>query len=127
MKKWLSENKIRLAKCDRMDENPNMPEWTDADHWKLIYRRENKQLTVYFSQGYGHHGNYPKTENVWETLMQDYHSFKNFRDVQDMADEYGYTELYKARRVWKALEKSARKLDNFLTTEAIENCDPYEN
>lgn len=95
-----------------VDENPNCPEWTDADHWKVTLRGFDRQLTVYFSKGSGHHGAEPEVDEVLDCLMSDDTHGQSF---EDWASELGYdTDSRKAERIYHACQKNTEKLRKFL-------------
>jgi hypothetical protein len=104
------------------DSNPNMPESDNMDHWKVILKSKGKQLTTYFSKGYGHNGKEPIVEEVLDCLASDASGFDNARSFEDWASEYGYDEdSRKAEKIYNTISKEAKKLKAFLGDEAYES------
>lgn len=101
---------------------PNL--WVDnwkADHYKCTMIRKingkKRQMTLYFSKGFGHKGGEPDTHEVLETLLLDmsisYYSFDDFMG------EFGYSEYKKAYGIYKATLRNNNKLSRFLGAETI--------
>jgi hypothetical protein len=113
IKALVAENKIRMN-VEWANENKHNPEWKDANHYKVTLRRGNKQLTTYFSQGYGISGE-PKAEDVLDCLASDSSGIDNARSFEDWAGEYGYdTDSRKAEKIYNVCVKQAAKLKAFL-------------
>lgn len=113
---------------NRADANPNMPTF-EGDHWKCTLSlsrakaREQgdftsnrpRRMTVYFSKGYGHHGEPPTLDELMETLTEDARSVDNCGDFEGFCSMFGYdTDSRTAERTWKAMEHQAARLKNFL-------------
>lgn len=110
---FVKENKIRI-KIDYADSNKNVPDWKDANHYKITLKKGNKTLSTYFSQGYGITEE-PTTEDVLNALASDSSGIENARSFEDWASEYGFdTNSRKAERIFHICEKQADKLKNFL-------------
>lgn len=113
----IQEGNIKMS-CIHWYENPNMPDSDDMDHWKCTLRRPRKQMTVYFSMGYGHRGKAPELADVLDCLSSDAAGYENAPDFEDWAQEYGYDEdSRKAEKIYKTIEKQARQLKVFLGEE----------
>jgi hypothetical protein len=113
MKEFVEKNNVKIA-VEYADENKNAPDWKNANHYKVTLRSNGKQLTTYFSQGYGITGE-PKPEDVLSSLSLDSSGVENSRSFEDWAAEYGYdTDSRKAERIYKVCEKQANKLKTFL-------------
>ncbi|MEN6623994.1 MAG: hypothetical protein ABFD50_20915 [Smithella sp.] len=113
MTTFVNENKIKMD-VEYADENKLNPGWKDANHYKVILKCNGKQLTTYFSQGYGITGE-PKPEDVLNALASDSSGVENARSFEDWASEYGYdTDSRKAEKIYKVCEKQAKKLNSFL-------------
>ena len=117
MTEFLEEARITMS-AKWADSNPNMdPDSArQMDHWRCIFRMGNKQLTVSFSQGFGHNGKAPKAKDVLDCLGSDAASYENARgDFEQWASEFGYdTDSRKAEKTFKAVEKQSFKLKTFL-------------
>jgi hypothetical protein len=113
MKKFTSENNVRIQ-VERVDQNPVMADWKDANHFKVTLKMDRRQLTTYFSQGYGISGE-PDAASVLYCLASDAAGYENARNFEDWASEYGYdTDSRKAERIYKVVERQTKKLKNFL-------------
>jgi len=114
MKQFVNKNKVRLS-VEWADENKNNPEWKDANHYKVTLKMGRRQLSTYFSQGYGIKGE-PRAEDVLSALASDSAGIENARSFEDWAGDLGYddTDSRKAEKVYKACERQADKLKNFL-------------
>ena len=116
----ISENKITMT-AEWTDSNPNMADDQNMDHWKVVLRRPGRQLTTYFSMGYGHNGNEPKAADVIDCLASDAAGFENARSFEDWAGDYGYdTDSRKAEKIYKVIERQAAQLKRFLGDELYE-------
>ena len=128
LKDFITANRISMTAvlCDR---NPNNPDWTDADHWKVTFTRREQtgkrynarkdgtavvaKLTTYFSMGYGHKGQAPDAESVLDCLSSD----ASYLDMpfSEWAIDMGYDpDSRKAERIYKACEHGASRLKRFL-------------
>ena len=116
----LKKNKISIS-VEWADENKNAPDWKNANHYKVTLKRSGRQLTTYFSQGYGISGE-PTTESVLDALASDSSGVENARSFEDWADEYGYdTDSRKDEKLFKVCERQADKLKRFLGDELYED------
>jgi hypothetical protein len=116
--------------AERTDSNPNMIDSGDMDHWKVtlvttggIFGKSRRQLTTYFSMGYGHNGAEPSVSMVLDALASDASGVDSAnRDFESWASEYGYdTDSRKAERIFKACEKLRDKLEKFLGYDALDD------
>ena len=96
------------------DSNPNMAENWEANHYKVTLRAKGKQLTTYFSKGFGLSGE-PTAAEVLDCLASDAAGYENARDFEDWASDYGYdTDSRKAEKLYRVIGKQAEKLKKFL-------------
>lgn len=100
------------------DSNPNMPS-REMDHWKVTVRAGRKQMTTYFSQGFGHNGKEPNVYDVLDCLASDAsgadESFEGF------CSNFGYdTDSRKAEKIYKACKHSGERLKKFLGDDAFQ-------
>jgi hypothetical protein len=110
---FVKKNRIRIT-AEWADQNKNAPDWKDANHFKVRLTHKGKQLTTYFSQGYGISGE-PTAESVIDCLASDSAGIENARNFEEWADEYGYnTDSRSAESLFRVCEKQADKLKNFL-------------
>jgi hypothetical protein len=113
----IKEDKIRIE-AEYSDNNPNMADETwQANHYKVLLKKGNKQLTTYFSMGMAHTQE-PTAEDVLDSLAMDASGIENARSFDDWCANYGYdTDSRKAEKTFKACEKQAEKLKVFLGEE----------
>ncbi len=110
---FVAQNNIKIA-CEWADRNPHMPDWNDANHYKCKLTMGRKQMTVYFSQGYGI-SHEPKTADVLNCLADDSAGVSNARSFEEWANEYGYdTDSRKAEKTYNVCVKQAARLLSFL-------------
>lgn len=113
MSAFVRLNKIRMD-ADWADENPNMADYQNMNHFKCVLKMGRSRMTVYFSQGYGISGE-PDAELVLDCLASDSAGVENARSFEDWANEYGYdTDSRKAEKGFKVCERQAEKLKAFL-------------
>jgi hypothetical protein len=101
------------------DTNPSAPDWKDANHYRVTLRTRTprRQLSTYFSQGYGITGD-PTASGVLSCLVSDAAGVDNARSFEEWASDYGFdADSRKAERTFKACQEQARKLRAFLGTE----------
>jgi len=123
MKNFIKRNLIRIKKCERVEKNPNNPDWKDADHWRVVLsigkKGDCRQMTTYFSMGYGHKGKEPKAEDILDCLASDSSGVN--QDFEDWAADLGYdSDSRKAERTYRVCIEQARKLELFLNYEQYE-------
>ena len=105
------------------DHNPNMgdPNWP-AHHYKVTLKRDKtiegervrRQLTTYFSMGYGI-SHEPYAHDVIDCLASDAAGWHNARDFNDWCGDYGYdTDSIRALRTYETLQKQAKHLQRFM-------------
>ncbi len=114
---FVERNKIRVADCVMVDENPHMKD-TDMYHYKMTLDARidgrRSQLTTFFSVGYGWTRE-PNAEDLLECLASDAASIENARSFEEWAGEMGYDEdSRKAERTFKICQQQAAKLKRFL-------------
>lgn len=113
MKEFVTKNRIKIN-VEWAESNKNMPDHKDANHYKVTLKMGNKQLTTYFSQGYGITGE-PEADRVLECLASDSAGVENARSFEDWAADLGYdTDSRKAEKIFHVCERQAEKLKNFL-------------
>jgi hypothetical protein len=113
MKQFVNKNRIK-AMSEWADENPNMADSKNMNHFKVTLRRAGKQITLYFSQGYGISGE-PTAAGVLNCLASDSSSVENTRSFEDWASDLGYDpDSRKAEKIFKTCEVQAAKLKKFL-------------
>ena len=113
MADFVARHNIKIA-CEWADRNPHMPDWNDANHYKCKLTMGRKQMTIYFSQGYGvtHE---PEAADVLNCLADDSAGVSNARSFEEWAEEYGYdTDSRKAEKTYNVCVKQAARLLSFL-------------
>lgn len=114
---FIRKNNIR-ASVEWADANPNMPDWSDANHFKVTLRAGRHQMTVPFSMGYAH-SDEPTAVDVLDCLASDAASIENARSFEDWADELGYDpDSRKAYSTYTTVQKQADQLKRLLGDEA---------
>lgn len=110
---FIKKHKITMT-IARTDNNPNMDDARNMDHWKCILKRPGARLTIYFSMGYGHNGRMPELADVLDCLVSDASSVRNSRGFEDWCADLGYdTDSRKAEKTYKTCERQADKLERF--------------
>ena len=113
MSAFVRLNKIRMT-SDYADSNPNMADSQNMNHFKCTLKMGKKQMTLFFSQGYGINGE-PDAESVLDCLASDSAGVENAFSFEDWANEYGYDiDSRKAEKIFKVCERQAEKLKAFL-------------
>lgn len=113
MADFVTQNNIKIA-SEYADRNPHMPDWNDANHYKCKLTMGRKQMTIYFSQGYGV-SHEPEAADVLNCLADDSAGVSNARSFEEWADEYGYdTDSRKAEKTYNVCVKQAARLLSFL-------------
>lgn len=118
MKQFISRNKIK-ATSEWADENPHMADSKNMNHFKVTLRRQGKQMTLYFSQGYGINGE-PDAASVINCLASDAASVENnnLTGFEGWASDLGYDpDSRKAEKIFKVCKVQAAKLKKFLGEE----------
>jgi len=120
---FIKENKISIH-CEFSNSNPHNPS-PQMNHWKVTLKRKYKlqgnhldtrygykQMTLFFSQGYGIDGE-PKSSSVLDCLKSDYQvSIDGFGEF---CANCGYDEdSRKAYRIYQACVDQGKKLKKFL-------------
>jgi hypothetical protein len=113
MKQFVNKNKIK-ATSEWANANPNMADSQNMNHFKVTLRGGGRQMTLYFSQGYGISGE-PDAASVLNCLASDSASVENARSFDDWASDLGYDpDSRKAEKIFKTCEVQAAKLKKFL-------------
>ena len=121
MKNFIAKNRIRIENTFT-DNNPNMTDSANMNHFKSTLRMGKRQMTIIFSQGYGIQGE-PTAASVLDCLASDAAGVENARSFEDWCGDYGYdTDSRKAENIFKACEKQAEKLKNFLGDDLYKAC-----
>ena len=113
-REFIEKYKITMG-CEWTDSNPNMVDdsWA-ASHYKCVFKCGRRRMTTYFSMGSAHTEE-PTAEDVLNALVSDASGFENSVSFEDWAADYGYnTDSRKAEAIYKAVERSTKKLRNFL-------------
>lgn len=125
LQQFITENNIRVIKCEWVAKNPNNPEWRDATHYKVTLKcRGGKQITTYFSMGLAHTSE-PEADDILNCFALDSSGIENNSTFDDWADEYGYNEdhdpgFYNAQTIYRACVTQAAKVKRWLGQEKYE-------
>ena len=113
VKQFVNKNRIK-ARAEWADSNPHMADSQNMNHFKVTLKAAGRQMTLYFSQGYGISGE-PTAADVLNCLASDSASVENARSFEDWASDLGYDpDSRKAKKIFKACEKEAERLKKFL-------------
>ena len=106
-KEYRGINRLLLA-----DANPNQPDWTDANHYKVTVKHDGRQMTLYFSQGYGIKHE-PREEDILNCFISDNTDF--YDGFEDWAANMGFDEdSRKAERTYNACVRQTEKAKRLL-------------
>ena len=123
IKQFIKENNLTMN-CEYADSNPNMPDSNNMNHSKVTIKRKFKlngnhldtrfgfkQMTLYYSQGYGIQGE-PTLESVLNCLISDSTCGETF---QEFCDNLGYdNDSRKAEKTFNTILKQTSKLKKLL-------------
>ncbi len=97
------------------DENTNMGDSKEMDNWKVRLWDGQRQMTLYYSKGVGHHGREPDAAEVLDSLARDAAEIENTKTFDEWATDYGYdTDSREAERIYVAYWRQAAALQRFL-------------
>ena len=123
IKQFIKENNLTM-KSEYADSNPNMKDSNNMNHSKVTIKRKFKlngnhldtrygikQMTLYYSQGYGIQGE-PTLESVLNCLISDSTCGETF---QEFCDNLGYdNDSRKAEKTFNTILKQTSKLKKLL-------------
>ena len=113
VKQFCNKHKVK-ATAEWADANPNMADSQNMNHFKVTLKAAGRQMTLYFSQGYGISGE-PTAAGVLNCLASDSASVENVRSFEDWASDLGYDpDSRKAEKIYKTIIKQAERLKKFL-------------
>ena len=116
---FIEEHNIELSSVTWKETNPNNPEWKDADHWECVLDSDYGTMTIYFSKGYGHHGEEPHLEEILDCMASDGSSIENVASFEEWANELGYdTDSRKAERIYNLCVKQSEELKTIMGHDA---------
>jgi hypothetical protein len=111
---FITTNSIKLTSCTAVNENPNIPDWQDAHHYKVTLKHGRRQFTLYWSQWYRIQHE-PFLDDILDALASDSTGYEGADSFEAWADENGYdTDSRKAEKTYKLIGSQARKLKQFL-------------
>jgi hypothetical protein len=129
-----NNNKITIVN-KYSDSNPNMNS-DNMNHYKVTLKRKYqlngnhldtrygyKQMSLFFSQGYGIYGE-PTLDNVLDCLKSDY--LCAIDGFEEFCSNCGYDQdSIKALKIYKTIKKQSKKLKTFLgdSFNQLLNCD----
>ena len=113
IERFIRDNRIRHS-VEWVDSNPNMNDMPEGSrHFKVVLRRPNRQMTVFFSQGPAIEKE-PTVADVLDCLAGDSESVRAY-DFEEWCGELGYdTNSRKAERTFEVCRHQAQKLSRFL-------------
>ena len=123
IKQFIKENNLTM-KSEYADSNPNMKDSNNMNHSKVTIKKKFKlngnhldtrygfkQMTLYYSQGYGIQGE-PTLESVLNCLISDSTCGETF---QEFCDNLGYdNDSRKAEKTFNTILKQTSKLKKLL-------------
>ena len=86
MQEFIDKYNVKMT-YERVSENPYMT--GNMKHYSVTIKANNKQITTYYSMGYGLKGN-PELSDILECLLMDSSSYSNSNDLLDFASEFEY-------------------------------------
>lgn len=111
IKTFVRNNGLKMT-CEQVDENKNNKGWRNANHYKCIITKGNRQMTTYFSMGYGLKGN-PKIEDVINAIAIDATAMD--MSYQDFCHEFGYDSYDKEpKKLYNACVKNGKSLERLV-------------
>ena len=111
--KILKEKKI-TCKIESTDINKNCPDWNDAHHYRAIFRRGSKSMTVYYSQGFGITEE-PKPKDILKSILQDMETINGSPSFAEWCRDLGYEEdSRKAERTYRLIHEQKAKYNNLI-------------
>jgi hypothetical protein len=100
---------------------PYNEDFSQSDPWTVTLRRGKQRMAVPFYMGMGHNGKEPDTATVLDCLASDSSGVENGQDFDGFCSEFGYdTDSRKAEKIYKACERTARRLKQFLGSDLYE-------
>ena len=113
VKQFCNKHKVK-ARAEWADSNPHMADSQNMNHFKVTLKAAGRQMTLYFSQGYGISGE-PTAADVLDCLASDAASVENSREFEEWASDLGYDpDSRKAEKIYKTIIKQAERLKKFL-------------
>lgn len=108
---FVTEHNI-TAEAARVDQNPNMDDSGNMDHWRVVLKRPGgKRMSVYYSMGIGHHGKAPEAADVLDCLASD----GTTETFEDWCADFGYdSDSRKAHRTYTLCKRQDARLWKFL-------------
>jgi len=102
IKEFIKKHNITIEN-EKTYQNPNMPSFTDADHWKCTLKMDDAEHNFFFSKGYGHKGKEPTADEVIECFVSDL----RFDDLSfdEFCDELGFDAHRENRKTYNAVQK----------------------
>lgn len=111
MQQFIDRHNLTLT-ATRTDRNPDMSDF-EGDHWRVTLKRPGKQMSLFFSKGYGHGGAPPTAEEVLECLRSD--AYADGDTFEEFCFSLGYdSDSRKAVKIYKAVQRQTDKLRRFL-------------
>jgi hypothetical protein len=125
IKQFINKNKLSIT-SDYADSNPNMANSDNMNHYKVTIKRKFKlngnhldtrygfkQMTIFYSQGFGIEGE-PKLDSVLDCLLCDSLGVDG-EIFEDFCDNFGYEiDSPLAKKSYNATIKNTNKLKNLL-------------
>lgn len=117
IQEFLEKNPVKID-TEWADSNPNM-DCHDMNHYKVKLKHKGRQMSLFFSQGYGISGA-PTVETVLECLSSD-SSMLDY-GFEEWADNLGWdSDSRKAEKTYKLCQRQAKKLENMLGAPAFQD------
>ena len=120
MEKFLAKYQVTMT-VSQIDKNPNMTDMMDgARHYRCVLRYHGRMLTVLFSQGPAIRHS-PEVAGVLDCLASDASGVDATTSFEQWAEDMGYdTDIRKAERTWRAVEKQTAGLRRLLGSDAFD-------
>ena len=120
LEQFIKQHHLSISSV-KTDRNPCMLDGVSMDHYEVKLETPEAEFDCYFSKGSGHHGAYPTLDEVLDCLASDASMVDNARNFEDFASGLGYDpDSRKAEKTYRACQKQAKALKEFLGDEAYE-------
>lgn len=99
---------ITVSQVRQVPTNPNMPDWKNANHYKVQLKGANgKRFSLYYSKGLGHK-DAPQAQEVVETLLSELPMYD--MGLIELMTYACIDDQAQARKLMKIIEKNAMGL-----------------
>lgn len=120
MQQFIDSNNIRVVQYTQVSQNKNNPGWHDANHYYVTLKRKGgKQISTYFSKGYGH-SDEPQPNEILSCFALDSSGIENAGDYEDWLSEFGYEDNASGRKLYNTCLKQSERVKRWLGDDLYE-------